>query len=44
MLQCELVRALDDIPQLDSAVTAGTCQDVVGIGMESDIADFPVKK
>jgi len=42
MLQRELVRGVDDIPELDSVVATGACQDVVGSGVERYIAHLPV--
>jgi hypothetical protein len=40
VLQCELVSPFDDVPELDGVVTAGTGQNVVGVGVEGDIADL----
>jgi len=42
MLQRDLVRGVDDIPELDSVVATGACQDVVGSGVEGDIAHLSV--
>lgn len=41
MFQGELVGALDNVPELDSVVTTGTCENIVGVGMERDVANFP---